>query len=122
MADGEMSLFSLVWMALTGMYLGTTTLSVYNLFYPPRCRGPGCLQPKMPPGAMVDVRAYVLNQGDGDGDRQNRLQIWNATNVSVDGSGVDARIVLPVPGTIRRGELRELWVEFELLLTEAPHR
>ena len=59
MADGEMSLFSLVWMALTGMYLGTTTLSVYNLFYPPRCRGPGCLQPKMPPGAMVDVRAYA---------------------------------------------------------------
>lgn len=95
------------------VYMAFTAKELYTLFYPPGCkhgRGQGsqCFRAELPLRARIDITAHV--GGDGGG---GRVAVWNATNVS-SYEEIEDTLTIPVPPGMRRGEMRELWLTFEL--------
>ena len=92
------------------LWIAMSAKEFYVLFYPPACKlRQGCYHPRLPWGARVDITAHM-------GEGAIRAAVWNVTNVS-SVEELEAAITTPVPPSVRRGEMRELWLTFELSRT-----
>ena len=96
--------------AVMVLWIALSVKELYVLFYPPACKlRHGCYHPRLPWGARVDITAHM-------GEGAIRAAVWNVTNVS-SVEELEAAITTPVPPSVRRGEMRELWLTFELSRT-----
>ena len=96
--------------AVMVLWIAMSAKEFYVLFYPPACKlRHGCYHPRLPWGARVDITAHM-------GEGAIRAAVWNVTNVS-SVEELEAAITTPVPPSVRRGEMRELWLTFELSRT-----
>ena len=102
------SFFSIVFYTATCVYCFFTSIEMWKLFYPPRCKGNFCYRSLLPLNSRVDVHAYLYSSPDLPG-----IPVWNATNVS-SAEEIETRFELPIPPAVRLGRQSELWLVFEL--------
>ena len=100
--------FSIVFYTATCVYCFFTSIEMWKLFYPPRCKGNFCYRSLLPLNSRVDVHAYLYSSPDLPG-----IPVWNATNVS-SAEEIETRFELPIPPAVRLGRQSELWLVFEL--------
>ena len=110
-AGNKMGWKARIFYALGALYVAFFARELYNIFVPRACRHAHCLRSLLPYGTRVNLHAWL---GDSRGNMVvTNGSLWSQLNVS-SVEPLEARITIPVPVAVRRGEQDELWLHFTL--------